>query len=432
MFKEKFTGVIPQRLLMINGYSYPEKIAFSAMELNLYKTFAQYHILTDVITPTPVRGISDAEYEKYCSVTEEDLYDGWIKIHRYKLGKEGKTIIKRVLRYVKGAIKSYFKSISYKKSQLIFSTSTPPLQGLLCGLIKKCLGVPFVYYLCDVFPDSLVNCGLTHKGSLVWKVGKVIENYTYKKADKVIVVSRDFEQNLIAKGVPKDKIEIVYNWIDSNSVFPISRIDNKLFDDYFLDRNGFYVVYAGNLGIAQNVGILVDAAALLREENIDFVIFGNGAAEEGIQRKVKNLNLKSIHVFPMQPFSRISEVYSLGNVSLVSCKPGFGSVGMPSKTWSIMSAAVPVLLSFDDNTELKDIVLDNDCGVFSKAGDPKALAETIMRLYKSDPMYLRNLGYNGRNFVINNMSAKVCTNKIVNIFSDTLTKAALDNENHNY
>ncbi len=417
---------------MINGYSYPEKIAFSIMELSLYKTFAQYHILTDVITPTPVRGISDDEYEKYYYVTEEDMYDGWVKIHRYKLGKEKNAIIKRAFRYVKGAAKSYFSGISYKDSELIFSTSTPPMQGFLCGLVKNKLRIPFVYYLCDVFPDSLVNCGLTHKGSLVWKIGRVIENYTYKKANKIIVVSHDFKQNLLAKGVPEDKIEIVYNWIDPDSVIPIPRKDNKLFDDYALDRDGFYIVYAGNLGTAQGVRILVDAAAILREENINFVIFGNGTEEEDIRRRIRSLHLTNIHVFPMQPLSRISEVYSLGNVSLVSCKPGFGSVGMPSKTWSIMSAAVPVLLCFDDGTELKDIVVGNNCGVFSKAGDNWALAEMIMSLYKSDSVYLSNLGHNGRNFVTNNMSTKICTNKIISIFSTALEKAIPNDEDYNH
>jgi glycosyltransferase involved in cell wall biosynthesis len=417
---------------MISGYSYPERVANSAMELTLYKTFARYHISIDVITPTPIRGISNAEHEKYKHVTEEDLYNGWIKIHRYKLGKEKETIAKRASRYIRGAIKAYFKGISYKQSELIYSVSTPPIQGIVCGLIKKKLKIPFVYYLCDVFPDSMVHGGLTHKGSLVWRIGRIIENYIYKKADKIVVINHDFKKNLLAKGVSEDKIGIVYNWIDPNLVLPIPRIDNKLFDDYSLDRDGFYISYAGNLGTAQDVNILVDAAEMLRGEKINFVIFGNGVEEGSIRRKIERLGLTNIHMFPMQPSPRISEVYSLGNASFVSCKPGFGGVGMPSKTWSIMSAGTPVLLCFDRDTELEEIVIDNNCGVFSVAGDVYGLAETIRSLYRMDPTNLRRLGDNGRNFVINNMSAEICTDKLVEIFASVCKKTIHNNEDYNH
>ena len=165
----------------------------------------------------------------------------------------------------------------------MFCSSTPPTQGMLTAMVAKWLSrrygrkVPFVYNLQDIFPDSLVGAGLTHKGSLLWNAGRKIENFTYRHADKIIVISEDFKRNLIAKGVPESKIEVIYNWIDEDAVVPVAKADNPLFEELGLQRGKFNVVYAGNLGNAQNIDVIIDAAELLKDKGeIEFIIFGTG------------------------------------------------------------------------------------------------------------------------------------------------------------
>lgn len=85
-------------------------------------------------------------------------------------------------------------------------------------MVKMFTQQPIVYNLQDIFPDSLVGTGLAKKGGLLWKIGRVIEDFTYKHADKIIVISEDFKKNIMAKGVPEDKIVVVYNWVDQNAV----------------------------------------------------------------------------------------------------------------------------------------------------------------------------------------------------------------------
>lgn len=114
-------------------------------------------------------------------------------------------------------------------------------------IIKKIKHIPFVYNLQDIFPDSLVGTSLAQKGGLLWKIGRVIENFTYKHADKIIVISEDFKKNIMAKGVPEEKIVVVYNWVDQNAVVDVSKEENKLFDMYDLDRKKFYYEYSGTL-----------------------------------------------------------------------------------------------------------------------------------------------------------------------------------------
>lgn len=405
---------------MVNAYSYPEQIAFSPLENDLYKAFASAGFEVDVVTPIPTRGISDETYREYRGRLEESFFGGKVRFHRIRLIREKRNPLLRMLRYVIGNVKTYFRCARLNGVSVILGASTPPTQGLLCGMIKSRLRVPFIYYLCDVFPDSMTNSGLTSKGSLLWKIGSKIERVTYAKADRILVVSQDIQENLIKKGVQSEKIRIVYNWIDTDAVKPVPREENCLFDELKLPRDRFYVTYAGNLGMAQGVDILVDAAGILQSENVQFVIFGNGAEEGTIRRKIESLRLSNIRLFPILPSARISEVYSLGNASLVSCKKGFGGVGMPSKTWSILATATPVLLSFDDHTELKDIIVQNSCGIFSDADDCRALADNIMKLRGMDPDSLRILGMNGRKFVENNMSKKLCTGRMTDVMTEVI------------
>ena len=95
-------------------------------------------------------------------------------------------------------------------------------------MVKKIKKIPMIYNLQDIFPDSLVASDLTRKGSLLWKIGRKIENFTYKNADKIIVISEGFKKNIMEKGVPESKIEVIYNWVDENEVIAVERNSNIL------------------------------------------------------------------------------------------------------------------------------------------------------------------------------------------------------------
>ena len=186
--------------------------------------------------------------------------------------------------------------------------------------MKNKHNVPFVYNVQDIFPDSLVGTGFAKKGGILWKIGSVISNYAYRKADRIIVISQDFKKNLIAKGVPEGKIEVVYNWVDENAVVPVAKEDNPLFEEFGISRDKFHVVYAGNLGNAQNIDVIIDAADVLKDEkNVEFLIFGTGGLKDQYVEKVKDLQLDNVKFFPLQPIESVWQLIGLGNVCVVSC-----------------------------------------------------------------------------------------------------------------
>jgi len=407
-------------ILFLSSYFHPEQAASFYLWENLREAFADRGYNMELYAPTPTRGITNETREEYKRKKYEEFYNGRLKVKRFSMIREGKSPLQRAFRYLLCNIRHCYSGCNAKTVDIIFVGSTPPTQGWIATKVKRKLKVPFVYCLQDIFPDSLVGTGITKKKSLLWKIGRKIEDDIYKNADKIIVISEDFKKNIIEKGVPESKIEVIYNWVDEKAVVPISRNENKLFDELGLSRDLFYIVYAGNLGHAQNIDIIIDAAnELSTREDIRFVIFGSGGSEKELKGKAAKLNLKNLTFFPIQPSERISEVYSLGNAAIVTCKPGLGKSAMPSKTWSIMSSGTAILANFDEETELQKIIETQKIGLFSKAGDVEKFSDAIVNLYENSERCLE-FGKNGRNFILKNLTKEVGTSKYIDVINNLL------------
>lgn len=415
------------KILYLTAYSYPEQFTSPYLSQNRNDAYVKQGWNIVSYTPSPCRGIDAETREKYKKIKREEWLDGHMVVHRFSMFGEGANPILRALRYFLCTIKHFNRGVFAKDARqcdVMFIASTPPIQGAMAAMVKKFRRdhIPFIYNLQDIFPDSLVGTGLAKKDGLLWKIGRRIENFTYRNADKIVVISQDFKHNIMAKGVPEDKIEVIYNWVDENAIVPVKDDDNELFEEFGVSKDKFRVVYAGNLGNAQNIGIIVEAAKRLKENgNIEFVIFGTGGLEEEIKATKEKEQLDNLKILPLQPYERVAKVYGLGHVCIVACKAGLGGAAMPSKTWSIMSSGRAVLANFDDG-ELKEIVENNDCGVFTKADDLEGFVGAIEEL-SQQPERCAEMGMNGRKFILENLTREVGTQKYVEVIRQVANKS---------
>ena len=405
------------RILKLPPYYEPEQISSTHLTHDLESAYVEASFEIIIYTPMPTRGVTVQVRNEYKNKSYEEKADGSIRIHRFPMFREGKTPILRALRYVLCNIVQYWKGIHAENIDVIMGASTPPTQGVLCGMVKKRLSkkykrsVPFVYSLQDVFPDSLVTTGLAKRDSFLYKIGQKIENYTYKNADVIIVISESIKKNIMEKGVPEEKIRLIYNWIDTKQVKPVKEEDNSLFETFQISKDMFRVVYAGNLGFAQGIETILEAAKLLADQkDIEFLIFGAGAAEEQLKKTAEGIG--NVRFFPLLPPERVSEVYSLGNAGLVCCKKGIGGTGVPSKTWGVMACERPVLISFDMDSELSQIISSAKAGLCSEAGDAVALAENIEKLFNNTED-CNQIGQNARIYAENFADKKVAVEKYI-------------------
>ena len=412
------------KILKLSSYFYPERVASSHLGDDLNEAYKRAGIITENYVPTPSRGIDKETRKKYKKIRYEELLDGSIHVHRFPLMKEGKNPIMRAFRYVRCNMKQYKYAKKAKDIDLIFGSSTPPTQGYLCAKLKKKLSkkyghsVPFIYNLQDIFPDSLVHTGLTKKGSLLWKIGRKMEDKIYNAADKIVVISEGFKENIMAKGVPADKIVLIENWIDVNEVVPVPREENDLFDKFGLDRSKFYICYSGNVGHTQNMNMLLDTAKRIAAVNgdIHFVIIGAGAAKAHVCERIEKEAIENVHTFPFEDYKNIAKVFSLGDMGLIISKAGVGSNSVPSKTWSIMSAARPVLASFDKGGDLDRVIGRENAGVCIAPADTDGFYNAILAAYENRED-LALWGKNGRAYVEKNLTTEIGTGKWVDLIT---------------
>lgn len=398
------------KLIIPISYYYPEQCAGIFVLDDLMHVLAEHGDSSVLYAPTPQRNVRvDMPWSR-----DEYECDGKIHIHRFHMYKEGKNPLLRALRYCFCEL-AYMHHLLWDKYDVAFIDSTPPIQGLKLPLVKLFRKCPVVYNCQDLFPDSLSGTGLAKKGGLLWKIGSWVSNVTFNNSDKIICISEDIKRTLVEeKGVPEEKIEVVYNWVDENAVVPVAKEDNPLFEEFGISREKFHVVYAGNLGNAQNIDVIVDAANVLKEENdVEFLIFGTGGLKDQFVAKVNELKLDNVKFFPLQPMERVSQVYGLGDVCVVSCKPGLGGAAMPSKMLSIMSAGRAVVASFDKG-ELTYILENHKCGMYAPAGDADAFAELIKHLAQNREE-CKTMGDNARKLILQKFTKAYGTSRFVEI-----------------
>ena len=407
---------ITMKILVLDAYFEPEQTSFSHLEKDLIEAFVKNGHEFFVICPTPTRGISKEIAKKYAKIKRETLYNGKVHVTRFWAPQEKHGIFSRAVRYFWCNYRMYCAAKKIGEScDIIFSNSTPPTQGLIADKLKKKLHKPFIYNLQDVFPDSLVNSGMTKRGSLLWKIGRKIENKTYEAADRIIVISEDFKKNILAKGVSEEKIKVVYNWIDSDLIKPVKKENNPLFEEFGIARNTFIVLYAGNFGAAQGIRVILDAAELIKDrEDICFVLFGGGAEFESIQQDAQKRNLENVKIFSLLPQERVAEVYSLGDVALITCKKGFGNCAFPSKTWSIMACNTPIIASYDQESELAKVIKEANAGEVVCPENAEALARAILKAKDQSRLV------DCRDYLREKADRTTCVQKYVELFENAL------------
>ena len=419
------------RILSPLAYFYPEQTASSHLDQDRFEAYKNEDIFTIIHVPVPSRGIDEATRKRYKNIKEETLYEGTVTVKRFPLFKEGKNTLMRAIRYLLMNIIEWNRCRKEENIDLILCGSTPPTQPLLGSLIKKCLikkykkYVPLLYVVQDIFPDSLVNSQITNKNSIVWKIGRKVADNAYFNADRIITISEEFKRSIVNTGVPANKIIVIPNWVNTDNICPIDREKNILFDKYHLDKKLFYICYSGNLGLSQNLDLLLSAAKRIKKEILDvrFVLIGEGVEKENLKKIIEKENITNIIMLPFQDYSAISHVFSLGDVGLVISKPGIGSSSVPSKTWSIMAAERPILASFDIDSVLVRLLKKTKSGIFVEPDDIDGFVKAIHILHSNKIERVR-FGKNGRKYVKEHLNKQICTQ----MYIDTIFQVVTNNE----
>ena len=402
------------KVLMMRPSYRPELSGGTHLAIDLVQDFISAGHEIEVITPI------SSKFEKLVDERQDECI-----IHRITSCHVKRNLVSRMMRYVDVSNKMYRIALSLE-ADIIMTHSMPPLLGPLGVRLGKKKKAPVLYWEQDIVSESLISTGVFGKKGikqkLMFKVAQILEKKSEKGSSHIITISELFRKMHMDRGIDKNKVSVVYNWIDTSQIFPVERNENPLFDELGIPRDKFIITYYGNLGVPQNVEIMIDAAARLQKyKDIYFVIFGGGSREEYIKKYFAEKQLENMSIFPLQPLERSQFVYSVGDVGLVIGRSGTSKNGFPSKTWSIMAAGQAMIACFDLDSELSEFVREGNCGITIEPDSSEALENAIKKLY-SDRENTKKMGIAARNYVINNFDRKAATGKIIKTAEDLVKR----------
>lgn len=293
--------------------------------------------------------------------------------------------------------------LSVEKEDILF-LRLPPLQlGLFGILARKIRGVKIVLDVQDIHPDLAIESHILNNPLLI-KISKALEKWVYKSADLIIVISEGFKKNLLNKGVPQGKIRIVPNWADTDFLKELPR-NNRISERFSLGGK-FVVMYSGTISLSNFLSLerILEAADLLRDNpDILFVIVGEGLKKQSLLQKADKLNLPNVRFMPFVSYDDLPFLLASSDILLVPLDTDKAEISVPSKLYSFMAAARPILCLAKKGSEAARVINETNCGVCVTPEDAARIKGAIQEL-KNSGESRNSMAANARDYVIDNFS----------------------------
>jgi len=276
----------------------------------------------------------------------------------------------------------------------IFVWETSPITVAFPAIImKKIKKAPLFFYVLDLWPESISAAGGINSKKIINIVGKMVK-YIYKKCDYILVQSRAFIPKIQEMNVQKEKILYFPSWAEElyKPIKPSIDLERK----YQLPK-GFRVMFAGNIGVAQDFETILSAAEILRDyTDIHFLILGDGRRKEWVEKQIIQKNLSNtVHLLGRYPVEEMPSFFSLADVLLVTLKRDeIFSLTIPAKVQSYLACGKPIIGALDG--EGAKVIQEAEAGLVGPSQDASTLAKNILNIYKKNESERAEMGVKGK------------------------------------
>jgi len=294
----------------------------------------------------------------------------------------------------------------------------PPTTCAAGAVMSRLWGVPFTYEVQDMWPETLSATGMMSSQRLLSAVGRFCD-WTYARAAGIRVISEGFRRNLLDKGVEPDRVRYIPNWVDVDYYRPLPP-DEGLAAELGM-RGRFNVVYAGTIGPAQGLAVVLDAAEeLANDTRVQFVLAGDGLDLVRLMRDAERRRITNVKFLGRRPGAEMPRLYSLSDALLVHLNDDeLFRMTVPHKTLTYLACGRPVLAAVEG--DVTDLVRKADAGVCCAPSNAKALAAAVRTLRDMPPARRAELGENGRSVAVQEFERSKVVSRLADFLSDAAT-----------
>jgi putative colanic acid biosynthesis glycosyltransferase WcaI len=333
------------------------------------------------------------EYSGKMALSEER--NGVRVVRSYAYIPHPVTPLKRIFHEASFVFSSMVRALGRKRPDVMLVVSPPLGLAVIATLLKKLWGVPYVFDVEDLQPDSAGDLGMLPGWAV--KLLYAVERTAYKNAHLVTTLTQSMRKKIVSKGVPDAKVDLLEPRMDSTLIGLVPEEGARFRERYgFGDK--FLVTHSGNMGVKQGLDVVLDAAALnRRDDSLVFACVGDGADRARIQRRALEMQLPNVRFLPLLNEEEFRGLLAASDVCLVTQQKSVSEIFFPSKIVTYLAAGCPIIASVDGDCEVARITLESRAGKVVEAEDAEALQMVILELRGED---LRKLGENARNYAI--------------------------------
>ncbi|UZN04143.1 glycosyltransferase family 4 protein [Cellulomonas sp. S1-8] len=288
-----------------------------------------------------------------------------------------RSAIKRVLNYVSFAASASVAALTVPRPDVVYVYHPPATVGLPAMVLRWLRGVPFVYDVQDLWPDTLSATGMLRNPTALRLVAAWMRA-VYGSAARVTVLSAGFKRSIVARGVKPDHVEVIPNWTHETAPVAPRPSPERARELGFTAE--VHVVFAGQMGAAQALDVVLDAAAVLADdERIRFVLIGGGIDSDRLRAERDRRGLLNVELLPRRPPEEIGEILALGDGLLVHLRddPLF-RITVPSKTQAYLRAGRPVLMGV--RGDAAELVEQAEAGIAFEPENADDLVRAVRQL----------------------------------------------------
>lgn len=311
--------------------------------------------------------------------------------------------VSRMCYYLLFPIHAFFWVIIHGKKYDTIITSSPPLFVHIPGLLtKKITGKIWVMDVRDLWIDASIGLGFLKKGSFLEKVTRIFERKCLISSDAVGVTTKELGRRLSGEPEVRKKTHLIPNGVDTDFFYP-----------HLLEKKN-QIVYAGNIGYAQDLDLVIRAVQLVnRHHHLEFIIAGGGDTESDLKRLVNSLNLQKLVQFPgILPREHIPILFSESLIGVAPLK-NLQSLeyAAPTKVYEYMSCCIPFIGC--GKGEIQEIADESGAGIIAESS-PEKIAEVILQLL-NDPVKRGRMGESGRKYVEQRFTRKAIAKNLITV-----------------